>query len=205
MRAVSREVGIWSPPGQRPAAGLLSLAAGAGALGGREALAQWQAAHPEASVAYAHGQRHDLWWEFHLAASFKWQAHIHRLNPEYCRQRILRLTRLFDLAPLLGRRVEELTPAERVRANVAVALLAQPDVLVWEEPFRSMPGREWMQLCRTVRRLCRTDGLTVILIAAIKEETSHDRHFESWVDDLRDGGRARPAGRRAAAAGSGGR
>ena len=202
MQAISRQVGIWTPPGQRPSAGALGLAAMAGALGGARALARWQAEHPEAAAGYAHGERHDLWWEFDLSASFKWQAHVSRLNPLYGQQRLLKLARLFALTDLLGRPVESLTPGEQARANLAVALLPQPDLLVWEEPFRTMPGREWMQLCRIVRRLCRTEGLTVIMVAALKEETQHERQHETWADHLRSGRRPGVAGRPTPATGA---
>lgn len=177
MRAVSRQVGIWTPPGQQPGAGVLALAAEAGAMGGARALERFEA---DAVVGYAHGERHDLWWEFQLSASFRWQAHIHRMNPAFARQRLTRLAGLFNLTDLLNRRVESLSAGELARANLAVALLPQPDLLIWEEPFRTLPGQEWLQLCRTVRRLCRTDGLTVIMVA---EEHPKAEHMEEANDD----------------------
>jgi ABC-type Mn2+/Zn2+ transport system ATPase subunit len=82
----------------------------------------------------------------------------------------------------MSQRVEALSTGERARANLAVALLPQPDLLVWEEPFRTLPGPEWMQLCRTVRRLCRTDGLTVIMVAEEHPDTDdkEDTH-DAWL------------------------
>jgi ABC-type uncharacterized transport system ATPase subunit len=202
MRAVSRQVGIWAPPGQQPGEAVVALAAEAGALGGARALARFSA---DATVGYAHGERHDLWWEFQLSASFRWQAHINRMNPAFARQRIARLAGLFGLTDLLSRRVESLDAGELARANLAVALLPQPDLLVWEEPFRTLPGSEWMQLCRTVRRLCRTDGLTVIMVAeenhddAAKEETTDDWLHQTGSDHSGDRRRAwAPRGRFAA-------
>ena len=217
MRAVSRQVGLWTPPGQRPGEGVLALAAEAGAQGGARALARWLAPATDGaqhqlgagerltSVGYAHGERHDLWWEFQLSASFRWQAHMNRMNPAFARQRIARLAGLFGLTDLMNRRVETLSARELARANLAVALLPQPDLLVWEEPFCALPGPEWMQLCRTVRRLCRTDGLTVIMVAeqhpdaARKEEPNHDWPYQTRSDDPGDSRRAwAPRGRIAA-------
>lgn len=199
MRTVSRQIRIWMPPGQQPREGLLALAAEAGARGGSAAVARWQADHPGTAITYAHGQRHDLWWEFQLAASFRWQAHVSRLNPGYGRQRLVRLAGLFGLSDLLGRRVETLTAAERSRANLAVALLPQPDVLVWEDPGHGLSETEWIHLSRTVRRHCRTEGLTVVMIA--EEGTPHVCEDEVWPDRPGDGSHAWGAGDRAASAG----
>lgn len=194
MRAVSRQVGIWAPPGQRPGEGVLALAAEAGARGGARALARWQSPSTDGvapaetasgritSVGYAHGERHDLWWEFQLSASFRWQAHINRMNPAFARQRMTRLAGLFGLTELLSRRVESLSAGELARANLAVALLPQPDLLIWEEPFRTLPGPEWMQLCRIVRRLCRTDGLTVVMVAEEHHDAAHrEDAYDDWL------------------------
>jgi ABC-type taurine transport system ATPase subunit len=191
MRSVSRQVGIWAPPGQRPGDDVLALAAEAGALGGARALARWLGAPGVApgstdAVAYVHGERHDLWWEFQLSASFRWQAHIHRMNPAFAAQRLTRLAGYFGLTDLMTRRVESLSPGELARANLAVALLPQPHLLVWEEPFRSLPGPDWMQLCRSVRRLCRTEGLTVIMVAEA-HETANDMEdiTNDWLHQTR--------------------
>ncbi|HYF93749.1 MAG TPA: hypothetical protein VD969_16155 [Symbiobacteriaceae bacterium] len=202
MQATSRKIDIWTPPGQEPSAGALGLAAAVGALGGAAAVARWQAVNPATALGYAHGVRHDLWWEFNLAASFEWQARVSRLHPIFWRQRLARLAGLFNLVPLLERPVESLTPAERARANLAVALLPQPDLLVWEEPFRALPGRERMQLCRIVRRLCRTEGLTVVMAVTLKEDGLDGREDESWIGHSYHGRRPGPARRRAAASGS---
>lgn len=112
---------------------LTALANQALQLGGQRALSRWQPAPAE--VAYVHGERHDLWWEFNLESSFRWQAHVHRIRPEIYQQRLHRLTRALGLEGMLAREVASLTHGTRALADLAVALLPNPALLLWEEPF----------------------------------------------------------------------
>jgi hypothetical protein len=79
-----REIDIWWPAGQGPSEAVLELGARIGARGGARAVAGWREHQPETTIAYAHGFRHDLWWEFPLQASFQWQALTNRMHPAFC-------------------------------------------------------------------------------------------------------------------------
>lgn len=116
----------------------------------------WLREHPGCRAAYVHAQRHDLWWEFRLVDSFRWQGHICRMRPALARQRMLKLCALLGLTPLLERPVSELTAVERTLADLAVALLPQPDLLVWEE---ASPG-----IARRVYNLCRVEGIALVTV-----------------------------------------
>lgn len=107
------------------------------------------------------GSGRGLWWEFPLACSFQWQAHVWRLPPDLSRRRALRLARALGLSALLPRRVADLTPEERALADLAVALLPRPDVLVWAGLHRYLSAPALARAWRLVRRLQAADGLTV--------------------------------------------
>lgn len=159
MTMAQREVIRWVPPGRRPAPGLEALVHLARAEGGACALTRWSSERPGLRTAHVHGERHTLWWEFRLSDSFRWQGHLSR-------QRTQRLAALFGLTAVLDRAVEELSPAERARADLAVALSARPELLVWEEPFRLLSGPEHTRVIQAVLELCRTEGITVLAVAA---------------------------------------
>jgi ABC-type taurine transport system ATPase subunit len=202
-----REVILLTRPGQAPAPETIDLAGLAGPLGGASALEQWRRVHPETPVAYSHGERHDLWWEFLLANSFRWQAHLHGLAPEAARRRQNRLAAALGLLPCLGRPVEALTPGQRALADLAVALLPSPRILVWEEPFRLLQGGDRAAAVRLVRTLARTEELTLVAVAAeppglIEEVLNGERAIETRTGHAGRGPGSRTAGRRAAAGGS---
>ncbi|WP_374711952.1 hypothetical protein [Symbiobacterium terraclitae] len=143
---------IWrSPTGSEPwnqERNLAELAARALAGGGRAALDAWlhgggrSPLSAPGAVAHVHGDRHDLWWEFTLEASFRWQAHLCRMRPEVYQRRLRDLARALGLEGVLGREVAALTHGTRALADLAVALLPGPRLLLWEEPFYLMSQAE---------------------------------------------------------------
>lgn len=122
----------------------------------------WQEALPNRQIAWVDGRRHGLWWEFALKHSFRWQGHVTGLSSAECRDRTLDLAFRFQVNQLLDERVEELTPAEQARADLAVALLGSPDLLIWEEPFALLPMADRRQVADAVRDLVRRSDLTVV-------------------------------------------
>jgi ABC-type Na+ transport system ATPase subunit NatA len=114
-------------------------------------------------IAQLHGERHDLWWEFPLIASFRWQAYIHDLEEALWHRRLARLATALGLRSLLDCQVDELSPSERARANLALALLPRPDLLVWRSPPTCLSPAEWGQVHRLLRR---RRGLHVIFVPA---------------------------------------
>lgn len=140
---------------------LAALADRAFRVGGRQALA----AGGVQRAAHVHGERHDLWWEFTLEASFRWQAHLHRLRPELYQQRLHRLTRALGLDGLLAREVAGLTHTSRALADLAVALLPRPALLLWEEPFYLLGQEEAARAVRLVREL-HDEGMALVAVAA---------------------------------------
>lgn len=112
-------------------------------------------------IAQLHGERHDLWWEFPLIASFRWQAYLHNLEEALWQRRLAHLATALGLRCRLDCPVGELSPSERAQANLALALLPRPDVLVWQEPPTCLSPAEWGQVNRLLHR---RRGLRVIML-----------------------------------------
>lgn len=126
-------------------------------------------------MAYVHGARHNLWWEFRLRDSFCWQALVTGLPPGAWEGRMGRLAGALGIRHLLDRRVEELAPAERALADLAVALLPQPKVLVWEEPFALLGPGDRKRAARLVRSLQFTQGLVLAVVGPVPAELAGGR------------------------------
>lgn len=160
---------IWRPRTAAPE--LEELGRQALALGGRQALTQWagtgevERSPQRGNLAHVHGERHDLWWEFSLEASFRWQAHLHQMPPDLAQARLRRLTRALGLDTLLSREVASLTHSARALADLAVALLPRPALLLWEEPFYLLGQGDAARAARLVRELC-DEGMTLVAVAA---------------------------------------
>ena len=80
------------------------------------------------------GQRSQLWWDLPLRDSFKILAAIHRMAASAAADRTEHLVEGLGLRPLLDTPVRQLSLGERMRGEVAAALLHRPRLLVLDEP-----------------------------------------------------------------------
>lgn len=165
MNRTAVEIAIWQSPNRSrvAAAGLAEAVRTGEAVA---ALRWWRRSSPGLRLAHVHGGRHDLWWEFALRDSFRWQSHLWRMAPGRYQLRLRRLVHALGLVPLLDTRAEDLSAADRARADLAAALLPGPDLLLWEEPFRLMATADCCTARNLIRDLVDTEGLTVVAFAA---------------------------------------
>ena len=80
------------------------------------------------------GQRSQLWWDLPLRDSFRILAAIHRLDPSVAGRRTDQLVTELGLTGLLSTPVRQLSLGERMRGEVAAALVHSPRLLVLDEP-----------------------------------------------------------------------
>jgi ABC-2 type transport system ATP-binding protein len=85
-------------------------------------------------IGVVFGQRSQLWWDLPLGESLTILAAIHRMEPAAARPRIDELVEGLELAPFLGTPVRQLSLGERMRGEVAAALVHRPRLLVLDEP-----------------------------------------------------------------------
>ena len=87
-----------------------------------------------AQLGVVFGQRSQLWWDLPLHESFRILAAIHRLPTDRSRIRIAELVAGLELEPLLDTPVRQLSLGERMRGEVAAALIHRPRLLILDEP-----------------------------------------------------------------------
>ncbi len=85
-------------------------------------------------VGVVFGQRSQLWWDLPLRDSFQILAAIHRLDPTVARERTDQLIDGLGIADQLDTPVRQLSLGERMRGEVAAALVHSPRLLVLDEP-----------------------------------------------------------------------
>ena len=85
-------------------------------------------------VGVVFGQRSQLWWDLPLRDSFRILAAIHRIPTELAAPRIEDLIGELELGGLLDTPVRQLSLGERMRGEVAAALVHRPKLLVLDEP-----------------------------------------------------------------------
>ena len=80
------------------------------------------------------GQRSQLVWDIPAIDSFELNRAIYGISPSDFRKTVDDLVDLLDLGPLLHRPVRNLSLGERMKCEMAVALLHRPRVLFLDEP-----------------------------------------------------------------------
>jgi len=145
-------------------------------------LAALREACPDLRVAHVHGARHGLWWEFDLLCSYRWAQLLHRIPNEKFQRRLFKLAVELGILAVLDQPVAELTPAQRAKADLAMALLPRPDVLVWEEPFTHLGPDDQARVTGFVRHLNRVENLAV---AAVGTQLSPLRAWNAGLRAVR--------------------
>lgn len=85
-------------------------------------------------VGVVFGQRSQLWWDLPVGESFSILAAIHRLSEDAARRRRAELIEQLDMAEFLETPVRQLSLGQRMRAEVAAALLHSPELVILDEP-----------------------------------------------------------------------
>lgn len=80
------------------------------------------------------GQKNQLWWDLPAQESFRLHQHIYRIEPAQFERTMDELTDLLQISKLLKQPVRELSLGERMKMELAAALLHSPDILFLDEP-----------------------------------------------------------------------
>ena len=90
--------------------------------------------HLARDVGVVFGQRSQLWWDLPVAESFRLLAAIHALEPGVASRRRDDLIEKLEMSEFLSTPVRQLSLGQRMRAEVAAALLHSPRLVILDEP-----------------------------------------------------------------------
>lgn len=113
------------------------------------------------------GQRSSLWWDLPLRDSFDLVGRLYRIPRPVLAARLDDLGALLDLGPLLDVPVRALSLGQRMRGELAAAILPQPAVLVLDEPTIGLDVEAKAAVRTFLAGMNRSEGTTVVL-------TTHD-------------------------------
>ena len=145
--------------------GVLTPDSGTCVINGRVPWKERTAHVQEIGVVF--GQRSQLWWDVPVADSFELLRDIYRVDGAAYRKTLSRLTELLDLGELLRTPARQLSLGQRMRCEIAAALLHEPKILFLDEPTIGLDAVSKAAVRGFIRTCNKERGTTVIL-------TTHD-------------------------------
>ncbi|WP_112466409.1 ABC transporter ATP-binding protein [Streptomyces triticisoli] len=118
-------------------------------------------------IGVVFGQRTTLWWDLPLIDSYRLMHRMYRIPDARYRANLDRCVELLELGALLDVPVRQLSLGQRMRGDIAAALLHDPEVLYLDEPTIGLDVVSKAKVRGFLRDLNAERGTTVLL-------TTHD-------------------------------
>jgi ABC-2 type transport system ATP-binding protein len=145
--------------------GILVPTAGTVRVDGRDPSRERVAVARHIGVVF--GQRTQLWWDLPLEDSFELLRHVYRVPAADHAGRRAELVELLDMGPFLTTPVRQLSLGQRMRGELAAALLHDPPILFLDEPTIGLDVVSKEAVRAFLAQINRERGTTVLL-------TTHD-------------------------------
>jgi ABC-2 type transport system ATP-binding protein len=118
-------------------------------------------------IGVVFGQRTQLWWDIAVVESFQLLKKIYGIADRDYRQRLEQFDEVLNLKPLLHTPVRKLSLGQRMRCDLAAALLHNPQILFLDEPTIGLDVVAKESIRQFLRRINAELQVTVLL-------TTHD-------------------------------
>ncbi len=109
------------------------------------------------------GNRNQLYWDLPAMDTLLVNQAIYRIPEDQFRATVRELTDLLDLAPLLTKQVRQLSLGERMKCEIAAALVHRPSVLFLDEPTLGLDVTMQSRIRQFIRDYNARTGATVLL------------------------------------------
>jgi ABC-2 type transport system ATP-binding protein len=115
------------------------------------------------AITLVMGQRNRLSWDIPAADSFLLNQAVYRLGEADYRETLAELDELLDLKPIMRKPVRNLSLGERMKCELAAALLHRPRVLFLDEPTIGLDITAQARIRTFLREYNRRTGATILL------------------------------------------
>lgn len=114
-------------------------------------------------ISLVMGNRNQLVWDIPAMDSFLVNQAVYQIPEKQFRQTVDELVELLDLAPLLKKQVRSLSLGERMKCELAAALLHRPSILFLDEPTLGVDVTMQGRIRQFIADYNRQHGATVLL------------------------------------------
>lgn len=119
------------------------------------------------NIGVVFGQRTQLWWDIPVEESFTLLKNIYEVPDSVYQENLDLFNDIFGLQEFIGRSARKLSLGQRMKADLAAALLHNPSIVFLDEPTIGLDIGTKEAMRDLIQRINRERGVTVVL-------TSHD-------------------------------
>jgi ABC-2 type transport system ATP-binding protein len=118
-------------------------------------------------VGVVFGQRTELWWDHPVAATFEWKRVVWNISQPRFDYMVALVKELLGLDEIYHTLARELSLGQRMRADLGLALVHEPEILLLDEPTLGLDVLARRRILNFVKELNRERHVSVVV-------TSHD-------------------------------
>ncbi|WP_286886299.1 ABC transporter ATP-binding protein [Aneurinibacillus sp. UBA3580] len=119
------------------------------------------------TIGVVFGQRSQLWWDIAVQESFTLLKKVYRLTDEEYKRHMGHVIEVLEIEELLTKPVRKLSLGQRMRCELAAALIHNPPLLFLDEPTIGLDVLVKLKIRDFLKEINRTYGTTILL-------TTHD-------------------------------
>ncbi len=113
------------------------------------------------------GQRTQLWWDLPAIDTFELLRYIYKIPEKIYRQNMNLFNDLLEINEFMSQPVRQLSLGQRMRADIAAALLHNPEIIFFDEPTIGLDVIAKEKVREFIRYINREKGTTMLF-------TTHD-------------------------------
>jgi ABC-2 type transport system ATP-binding protein len=119
------------------------------------------------NIGVVFGQRTQLWWDIPVIESFTLLRDIYEVPEKIYKDNLAYFTEMLGLGEILNQSARRLSLGQRMRADLAVALMHNPSIAFLDEPTIGLDVAVKERIREFLKQVNRERGVTIML-------TSHD-------------------------------
>ncbi|MFF2289709.1 ABC transporter ATP-binding protein [Peribacillus butanolivorans] len=119
------------------------------------------------TIGVVFGQRSQLWWDIAVQESFRLLKKVYKVSDEQYNDHMEHVIKTLDIGPLLDKPVRKLSLGQRMRCELAAALIHNPPLLFLDEPTIGLDVLVKMKIREFLKEINKKYNTTILL-------TTHD-------------------------------
>ena len=115
-------------------------------------------------IGVVFGQRSRLWWNLPVNDSFEYTKALYSIPEELYKKNVDYFCESFGISEILQKPVRTLSLGQKMRAEIAMAMLHSPEILYLDEPTIGLDVVGKNELHNLIRKINAEKGVTVLLV-----------------------------------------